>query len=51
MSKTGDESLLLDDTPAEIHRKLKKAVTASETGKKSPGEENLMLFAHAFWER
>jgi tryptophanyl-tRNA synthetase len=48
MSKTGDESLLLDDTPAEIHRKLKKAVTASEAGRRSPGEENLMLLLSHF---
>lgn len=48
MSKTGDESLLLDDEPKEITRKLKKAVTASEPGKKSPGEENLMLLLSFF---
>lgn len=48
MSKTGDESLLLDDSSAEIHRKLKKAVTASVVGKKSPGEENLMLLLAHF---
>ena len=43
-----DGSLFLDDPPDEIHRKLKKAVTASETGKKSPGEENLMLLLTYF---
>ncbi len=48
MSKTGDEALLLDDSPAEITRKLKKALTASEAGKKSPGEENLMLLLSHF---
>jgi tryptophanyl-tRNA synthetase len=48
MSKTGDESLLLDDSPQEIHRKLKKAVTATEAGKKSPGEKNLMLLLSHF---
>ncbi len=48
MSKTGDEALLLDDEPKEIARKLKKAVTASEPGKKSPGEENLMLLLSHF---
>lgn len=42
MSKTGDEALNLDDGPEEIHRKLKKAVTASIPGQKSPGEENLL---------
>jgi tryptophanyl-tRNA synthetase len=41
MSKTGDEALLISDEPAEIERKLKKAVTASE-GATSPGVENLM---------
>ncbi len=48
MSKTGDEALLLDDEPKEIHRKLKKATTASVSGKKSPGEENLMLLLSNF---
>lgn len=48
MSKTGDEALLLDDSPAEISRKLKKAVTASAAGQKSPGEENLMLLLAHF---
>lgn len=48
MSKTGDEALLLDDSPAEIARKLKKAVTASEPGKKSPGVENLFLLLEHF---
>lgn len=48
MSKTGDEALNLDDSPEEILRKLKKAVTASEAGKKSPGEENLFFFLEQF---
>lgn len=48
MSKSGDEALLLDDSPAEIYRKLRKAVTASVAGKKSPGEENLMLLLAYF---
>jgi tryptophanyl-tRNA synthetase len=58
MSKTGDpgtsngsgrsEALFMDDSPAEIARKLKKAVTASESGKKSAGEENLMLLLSHF---
>jgi tryptophanyl-tRNA synthetase len=43
-----DGALFLDDLPKEIHRKLKKAVTASESGKKSPGEENLMLLLSHF---
>ncbi len=48
MSKTGDEALLLDDSPEEISRKLKKAVTASEPGKKSAGVENLFLLLEHF---
>lgn len=48
MSKTGDEALMLDDSPADIHRKLKKAVTASEPGKKSPGVKNLFLLLEHF---
>ena len=39
--------VFLDDGPAEIHAKLKKAVTASESGKDLPGEQNLMeLLGH-----
>ncbi len=48
MSKTGDEALNLDDEPEEILRKLKKAVTATEAGKKSPGEENLFFLLENF---
>jgi len=48
MSKTGDEALLLDDSPKEIHRKLKKAVTATTSGGRSPGEENLMFLMSHF---
>ena len=48
MSKTGDEALLMDDSPAEILRKLKKAVTASDAGKKSAGVENLFLLLEHF---
>ncbi len=48
MSKTGDEALNLDDEPSEIHRKLKKAVTASEAGKKSEGVENLFFLLDHF---
>jgi len=48
MSKTGDEALILDDEPKEIMRKLKKAVTATTAGGKSPGEENLMLMLSHF---
>jgi len=48
MSKTGDEALNLDDEPEEIMRKLKKAVTASEPGKQSPGVENLFFLLENF---
>jgi len=48
MSKTGDEALLLADSPAEIHRKLKKAVTSTDSGGKAPGVENLMLLLREF---
>lgn len=48
MSKTGDESLNLDDEPKEIMRKLKKAVTATEGNKKSPGVENLFFLLEHF---
>ncbi len=48
MSKTGDEALMLDDSPTEIVRKLKKAVTATTAGGKSPGEENLFLLLEHF---
>lgn len=41
MSKTGDEALMLDDSPEEILRKIKKAVTATDGGDKSAGVENL----------
>jgi tryptophanyl-tRNA synthetase len=48
MSKTGDEALMLDDSPTEVARKLKKAVTASEAGKKSSGVENLFMLLEHF---
>lgn len=48
MSKTGDESLLMDDEPQEIMRKLKKAVTASDSGKDSPGVDNLFVLLEHF---
>lgn len=41
MSKTGDEALMLDDSPEEIKRKIKKAVTATDGNEKSAGVENL----------
>jgi len=48
MSKTGDEALMLDDTPAEIARKLKKAVTATDGKNKSAGVDNLLLLLRHF---
>ena len=48
MSKTGDEALNLDDEPKEIARKIKKAVTATTAGGRSPGEHNLMLLLSHF---
>jgi tryptophanyl-tRNA synthetase len=48
MSKTGDEALLINDSPEEIRRKLKKAVTASESTGKAPGVENLLLLLGQF---
>lgn len=49
MSKTGeiDNAIWLDDSPEEIKRKLKKAVTASDT-KGSPGVDNLLLLLRHF---
>lgn len=47
MSKTGDEALLISDEPAELERKLKKAVTASE-GATSLGVDNLMQLLKFF---
>jgi len=51
MSKTGDEAILMDDSPAEIARKLKKAVTASEAGHKSPGVDNLFSLLEHFGQK
>jgi len=48
MSKTGDEALMLDDSPAEITRKLKKAVTATDGKNKSAGVDNLLLLLREF---
>jgi tryptophanyl-tRNA synthetase len=48
MSKTGDEALMLDDSPAEITRKLKKAVTATDGKNKSVGVDNLLFLLREF---
>lgn len=48
MSKTGDEALMLDDSPTEILRKLKKAVTATDAKQQSPGVNNLFQLLEHF---
>ncbi len=48
MSKTGDEALMLDDSPAEVARKLKKAVTATDSRDNSGGVENLLFLLRHF---
>lgn len=48
MSKTGEGALLLDDEPKEIHRKLKKAVTASDGRGASKGVDNLFFLLEQF---
>jgi tryptophanyl-tRNA synthetase len=47
MSKTADTPLYLDDSPEEVHSKIKKAVTATEGNGESDGAENLLyLLSH-----
>lgn len=48
MSKTGDEPLMLDDSPEEILKKMKKAVTATEGKDKSAGVDNLFFLLNYF---
>ncbi len=48
MSKTGGEGILLSDSPAEIQKKLRKAVTASTTKGTSKGVENLFVLLREF---
>jgi tryptophanyl-tRNA synthetase len=50
MSKSdgGDSVIELADTPDVIEKKIKKAVTATEGGEKSPGVENLLLLLKQF---
>lgn len=43
-----DHVIELADEPAEIERKLKRAVTATEGGEHAPGVENLLLLLQAF---
>jgi tryptophanyl-tRNA synthetase len=51
MSKTGDEALLINDSPEELRRKIKKAVTATEANGTAPGVENLMQLLAQFGEK
>ena len=48
MSKSHDEPLNLTDSPAEISRKLKRAVTASDTKGASAGVDNLFVLLREF---
>lgn len=49
MSKSDPSGcLFLDDEPEVILKKIKSATTASSSGQKSPGEENLMLLLEHF---
>jgi tryptophanyl-tRNA synthetase len=53
MSKTGDESIELNDSPAQIRNKIKRAVTDSGKEikydlKKKPGVSNLLTIYHLF---
>lgn len=48
MSKTGDESLLISDSPEEIKRKVKKAVTATDSEGASAGVKNLLFLLDNF---
>jgi len=47
-SKGGGHVIELADSPEVILKKVKKAVTASEGGKKAPGVENLLLLLKEF---
>lgn len=51
MSKTGDEALMLADSPADIEKKIKKAVTATDGKNKSAGVDNLLLMLRYFGEK
>ncbi|PIR96420.1 MAG: tryptophan--tRNA ligase [Candidatus Doudnabacteria bacterium CG10_big_fil_rev_8_21_14_0_10_42_18] len=43
--------VFLDDSPEDIHAKLKKATTATESGGKSAGEDNLMMLLEHFGKK
>lgn len=48
MSKTGGQGILINDSPAEIQKKLRKAVTATDAKGKSQGVENLFRLLREF---
>ncbi len=48
MSKTGGQGILLSDSPAEIKKKLRKAVTATDARGKSQGVDNLFVLLREF---
>ncbi len=48
MSKTGGEGILLSDSPAEIQKKLRKAVTATDANGRSKGVDNLFSLLREF---
>ncbi len=48
MSKTGGAAILLSDSPEEIKKKLRKAVTATDATGKSEGVDNLMYLLKEF---
>lgn len=50
MSKTGDDPLYISDSPAELHAKVKKAVTASG-GEGSAGVDNLLYLLGNFGDQ
>lgn len=43
--------VFIDDSPEDIEKKIKAAVTGSEAGKKTPGEENLMTLLSYFGKK
>ncbi|GAC1413438.1 MAG: tryptophan--tRNA ligase [Candidatus Doudnabacteria bacterium] len=48
MSKTGGQGILINDSPADIQKKLRKAVTATDARGKSQGVENLFRLLREF---
>jgi tryptophanyl-tRNA synthetase len=48
MSKTGGQGILINDSPADIQKKLRKAVTATDAKGKSQGVDNLFRLLREF---